>query len=309
MATELTVAALEVPTVERRHLIPASALADYWALTKPEVNLLIVITTWAGFCLGRPASSHSFPFLLLIHTLLGTLLVAGGTGTLNQYIERRFDAQMRRTARRPLAAGRISPYGALWFGILLSCAGGIYLAVAVNELASVLAVLTLVSYLFLYTPLKRKTPLCTLVGAFPGAMPPLIGWAAASGRLSLEAWMLYAIVFLWQFPHFMAIAWMYREDYVRAGYLVLPLGERRDSFTAWQSLVPPLALLPLSLTPTILGHAGSVYLVGALALSSSFLCFGARLALSRSNAIARRLLLASILYLPLVFVLMVLDKV
>jgi heme o synthase len=235
--------------------------------------------------------------------------VAGGTGTLNQYVERRYDAQMRRTARRPLAAGRLEPSAALRFGILLSCAGGIYLAVAVNALASLLAVLTLVSYLFLYTPLKRKTPLCTLVGAFPGAMPPLIGWAAASGTLSFEAWVLYGIVFLWQFPHFMAIAWMYREDYARAGYLVLPLGEQRGPFMAWQILVAPLALIPLSLTPTFLGHAGLIYLVGALLLSSSFFYYGAQLALRRSNVIARRLLFASIVYLPLVFALMVLDKV
>ena len=247
--------------------------------------------------------------MLPIHTLLGTLLVAGGTGTLNQYVERRYDAQMRRTARRPLAAGKLEPSAALRFGILLSCAGGIYLAVAVNALASLLAALTLVSYLFLYTPLKRKTPLCTLVGAFPGAMPPLIGWAAASGTLSFEAWVLYGIVFLWQFPHFMAIAWMYREDYNRAGYLVLPYGERRGPFMAWQSLVAPLALIPLSLTPTFLGHAGSIYLIGALLLGSGFFYYGARLALRRSNVIARRLLFASIVYLPLVFVLMVLDKV
>jgi len=308
-ATESSVAALEVAAVEPRPPMPSNALADYWALTKPEVNLLIVITTWAGFCLGRPSPSHPFPFLLLIHTLLGTLLVAAGTATLNQYMERRFDAQMRRTARRPLAAGRIEPWGALWFGVLLSCAGGLYLAVAVNRLASLLAVLTLVSYLFLYTPLKRKTPFCTLVGAFPGAMPPLIGWAAASGKLSLEAWVLYAMLFLWQFPHFMAIAWMYREDYSRAGYLVLPLGERRGAFAAWQSLAPAAALVPLSLTPSILFHAGSFYSVGALLLSSSFLYFGARLALRRSNLMARQLLLASIVYLPLVFVLMMLDKV
>ena len=307
MATETTLAALEVAAGERRHL--TQALADYWTLTKPEVNLLIAITTFAGFCLALPTQSHPFPFMLLIHTLLGTLLVAGGTGTLNQYIERDYDAQMRRTARRPLAAGRLKPSAALRFGILLSCAGGIYLAFAVNLLASVLAVLTLVTYLFLYTPLKRKTPLCTLAGAFPGAMPPLIGWAAASGTLSLEAWVLYGIVFLWQFPHFMAIAWMYREDYARAGYLVLPLGERRGPFMAWQSLVAPLALIPLNLTPTFLGHAGLIYLVGALLLSSSFFYYGARLALRRSNVIARRLLFASIVYLPLVFVLMVLDKV
>ncbi len=309
MATETTVAALEMAGVDERHLARSKALADYWALTKPEVNFLIVITTFAGFCLALPNRSHPFPFMLLIHTLLGTLLVAGGTGTLNQYIERRFDAQMRRTARRPLAAGRLEPSAALRFGILLSCAGGIYLAVAVNPIASLLAVLTLVSYLFLYTPLKRKTPLCTLVGAFAGAMPPVIGWAAASGRLSLEAWVIYAMLFLWQFPHFMAIAWMYREDYARAGYLVLPFVERRGIFMAWQSLLPPLALVPLSLTPTVLGHAGLIYLVGALLLSSGFFYYGARLALRRSNAVARRLLFASIIYLPLVLVLMVLDRV
>jgi heme o synthase len=198
MATGRTIAALEVVGVERPRLMLPKTLADYWALTKPEVNFLIAITTAAGFCLARPAQSHSFPFALLIHTLLGTLLVAGGTGTLNQYVERRFDAQMRRTARRPLAAGRTEPSAGLRFGVLLSCAGAAYLALAVNALASLLAVLTLVSYLFLYTPLKRKTPLCTLAGAFPGAMPPLIGWAAASGKVSLEAWVLYGIVFLWQ---------------------------------------------------------------------------------------------------------------
>jgi heme o synthase len=308
VATEPTVAALEMAGLERRHRLSSKVLGDYWALTKPEVNFLIAITTLAGFCLGRPAQSHPFPFTLLIHALLGTLLVAGGTATLNQYVERRFDAQMRRTARRPLAAGRLEPSAVLGFGILLSCAGGIYLAVAVNALASLLAVLTLVSYLFLYTPLKRKTPLCTLVGAFSGAMPPLIGWAAASGRLSLEAWVLYGILFLWQFPHFMAIAWMYREDYARAGYLVLPLGEQRGAVMAWQSVVPSLGLIPLSLAPTLLGHAGLVYLAGALPLSSSFFYYGVRLALRRSNALARRLLFGSIIYLPLVFVLMVLDK-
>ena len=199
--------------------------SDYWTLTKPEVNFLIAVATLTGFYLGRPAQLDHFPWLRLVHTLLGTLLVAGGTGTLNQYVERHYDAQMRRTARRPLAAGRLTPPAVLWFGIALSSLGSIYLAIAVNTLGGVLTIATLASYLFLYTPLKRKTPLCTLVGAFPGAMPPLIGWAAASGRLSLEAWILYAMLFLWQFPHFMAIAWMYREDYDRAGYFV----QYRDS--------------------------------------------------------------------------------
>jgi protoheme IX farnesyltransferase len=223
MATEPTIVPIEI---EQRYPVRSyTALAEYWALTKPEVNSLIAVTTFAGFYLGYPIHSHHFPFTLLIHTLLGTLLVASGTGTLNQFFERCFDAQMRRTARRPIPAGRVEPASALHFGIFLSSAGSIYLAVAVNVLVSLLAVLTVVTYLFLYTPLKRETPLCTLVGALPGAMPPLIGWAAASGNLGLGAWVLYAFVFLWQFPHFMAIAWMYREDYARAGYLVLPHGE------------------------------------------------------------------------------------
>jgi protoheme IX farnesyltransferase len=273
------------------------------------VNLLIAITALAGFCLGRPNEPGPFPWMRLISTLLGTLLVAAGTGTLNQYIERRYDAQMRRTAHRPLAAGRLEPSAALWFGIVLSAAGGIYLALAVNVLASLLAMVTLVSYLFLYTPLKRKTPLCTLVGAFPGAMPPLIGWAAASGNLSLGAWMLCGTVFLWQLPHFMAIAWMYRQDYARAGYLVLPLGKWRDRLVTWQTLVPSLLLIPVTLTPVLLGHGGATYLVGALVLSCGFLCYAVRLALRKSNTVARQLLFASIAYLPLTFLLLVLSQV
>src|SRR5438132_13634158 len=261
MATQSSIAALECAKARRRDLVRSKVSADYWALTKPEVNFLILITTFAGFCLARPVESYDFPFLLLVHTLVGVLLVASGAGALNQFVERRFDAQMRRTARRPLASGRLEPAAVLWFGILLSCAGGVYLAMAVNALASLLATLTLLSYLFLYTPLKRRTPLCTVVGAFPGAMPPLIGWAAASGRLSFDAWVLFGVLFLWQFPHFMAIAWMYREDYDRAGYLVLPRGSRRIRFMAWQTVLPALALIPLGLIPGFLGRAGCVYTV------------------------------------------------
>jgi heme o synthase len=306
VATEPTIAPI---AVERRYPVRAdSALADYWALTKPEVNSLIAVTTFAGFYLGYPIDSHHFPFALLAHTLLGTLLVASGTGTLNQFFERVFDAQMRRTARRPIPAGRVEPASARHFGIFLSSAGSIYLAVAVNVQASLLAVLTAVTYLFLYTPLKRKTPLCTLVGALPGAMPPLIGWAAASGNLGLGAWVLYAFVFLWQFPHFMAIAWMYREDYARAGYLVLPHDDRRGRFMAWQSVLPLLLLALMTPTPVLLGKAGLLYLIGASVLTSGFLCFGAQLAFRKSNLAARSLLFASIIYLPLVFVLMVLDQ-
>jgi heme o synthase len=283
-------------------------VSDYWALTKPEVNFLIAVATFTGFYLGHAPEPQGFPFLLLIHTLLGTLLVASGTGTLNQYIERRFDAQMRRTARRPLAAGRLNASGVLCFGVALSAVGISYLAIAVNVLASLLAIATMLSYLFLYTPLKRKTPLCTLVGAFPGAMPPLIGWAAASGRLSLAAWALYAVLFLWQLPHFMAIAWMYRDDYSRAGYLVLPNGKSNADFMGWLTVLPLLGLNLVSLIPAFTGHAGPVYPVGALLIGSSFLYFGAQLARRKSNSAARRLLQASIIYLPLVFILLMIGK-
>jgi len=310
MAKETESTALVAVAVERRYRASRSqgTLADYWELTKPEVNLLILITTGAAFYLGYPTQGHLFPFALLIHTLLGTLLVAGGTGTLNQFVEWRFDAQMRRTAWRPIPAGRLAPSAALRFGILLTVAGSIYLAAAVNTLASFLAVLTSVSYLFLYTPLKRRTPLCPLVGALPGAIPPLIGWAAASGGLSLESSILYALLFLWQLPHVTAIAWMYREDYERAGYLVLPQGEGQGSAMAWQSILPTVLLVPISIIPMLGSHAGLIYPAGALVLSSTFFCFGAELAIRRSNLAARRLLLASIIYLPFVLLLMVLDK-
>ena len=309
MQTEATIERIALlARLESRDRSVVGILANYWALTKPDVNFLIAITVFAGFCLARPTTLQSFPYALLIHTLLGTLLVAGGSGTLNQVIERRFDSQMRRTSRRPLVAGNISPLRALWFGILLSSCGAIYLALAVNLLSSLIAVLTLAGYLAIYTPLKRKTPLCTFVGALPGAAPPLIGWAAASGKLSFEAWLLFSMLFLWQFPHFMAIAWMYREDYDRAGYRVLPESGKRHRFVALQSILPALLMVPLSLMPALLGEEGRTYLVGAALLSSAFLYSAARLALDRSNAIARRLLLASIVYLPSIFLLLLLDR-
>ncbi|HZW79912.1 MAG TPA: heme o synthase [Candidatus Deferrimicrobiaceae bacterium] len=287
---------------------PLAALADYWALTKPEINFLIGLATFTGFYLGWTSRPGNFPFLLFIHTLLGTLLVASGTGTLNQYFERVFDAQMRRTARRPLASGRMQPSSALSFGIFLSIAGAAYLAIAVNILACLLAVFTLLSYLFIYTPLKRKTPLCTLVGALPGAMPPLIGWAAATGRLSYEAWALYLILFLWQFPHFMAIAWMYRDDYDRAGYVVLPNGESRFRIVTLQCILPLLALFPVGLVPTSAAHAGILYFIGATLLGLCFFHRGTQFVLHRTHTSARRLLVASIIYLPSLFVLMILLR-
>jgi protoheme IX farnesyltransferase len=285
-----------------RGLARSTLLSDYWALTKPEVNFLILITTLLGFYLGCGRGAGPFPFAALLNTLLGTLLVASGTATLNQYIERKFDAQMRRTARRPAAAGRLKPAAVLAFGIALAVAGSMYLAAAVNPLASMLAVLTLLTYLFVYTPLKRKTSMCVLVGAFPGAMPPLIGWAAASSGLNVQAWMLYAILFFWQFPHFMAIAWMYREDYDRAGYLVLPKGAARVPFVILQTLLPLLALIPISLISLSMQHAGVLYWVGLLP-GLGFLCFGLEFVTKWSRLAARRLLFASIAYLPLWFVL------
>jgi protoheme IX farnesyltransferase len=293
----------ELGSFESQHgRFAGSTLSDYWALTKPEVNFLILITTGVGFYLGSRDAARPLSFLALFNTLLGTLLVASGTGTLNQYIERKFDAQMRRTARRPAAAGRLKPAAVLAFGIVLAGAGSVYLAAAVNPLTSVLAILTLLSYLFVYTPLKRKTSLCVLVGAFPGAMPPLIGWAGASGRLSIEAGILFAILFLWQFPHFMAIAWMYREDYDRAGYLVLPKGNMRIPFVTLETLLPLLALIAISIVQFPTRHAAIVGCAEAL-LSVGYLYFGLDFVFQRSRAAARRLLAASIVYLPLLFVL------
>ena len=279
---------------------------DYWTLTKPEVNFLVLISTLAGFYL---ASQGPVDLKLLFHTLAGTLLVASGTATLNQYLEREVDARMRRTANRPLPLGRVSPAGALGFGVFISVAGGLYLALVVNPLASFLALFTLATYLLVYTPLKSKSPWCTFIGAFPGAMPPLIGWAAVRGSLSLEAWVLYAMLFLWQFPHFLSIAWMYREDYARAGLLMLPEGDRDGRVTGRQVLAYSLALLPVSLLPTLTGLVGPIYFVGALLMGVVFLNYGVRLALSRTNALTKRLLMASVIYLPVVFALMMLDKV
>jgi protoheme IX farnesyltransferase len=285
--------------LQERHSSASTLLSDYWALTKPEVNFLILITTFVGFYLAS-ASDGRFSFVRLFNTLLGTLLVASGTGTLNQYVERHFDAQMRRTARRPAAAGRLTPSAVLAFGTALAITGSIYLAIAVNLLASALAALTLLTYLFVYTPLKRKTPLCVLVGAFPGAVPPLIGWVAASGRLDIEAWILYAMLFLWQFPHFMAIAWMYREDYDRAGYLVLPKGNARTPFVTLETLLPLLALVAISILQFPARHAAIFYCAAAF-LGTGFTYFGWQFVFERSRVAARRLLTASIIYLPLLY--------
>ena len=273
----------------------ASRLRDYYTLTKPEVNLLILMTTSAGYYLG---SEGEFKIGRLVSTLIGTLLVASGTATLNQFMERRYDAQMRRTANRPLVSGRLSAREAFWFGILLSVAGGLYLALAVNTLAALLAVSTLLSYLLVYTPLKRKTPLCTALGAIPGAMPTLIGWAGASAGIGRQAWLLFAILFLWQFPHFLAIALMYRDDYSRAGFRMLPSFDVEGKFTKAEILVFTVVLVLATMLPAMAG--GATFLLCMSAAGAFFLYHTGKLAASDSKLLPSRVVHASVIYLPVV---------
>jgi protoheme IX farnesyltransferase len=281
-----------------------SKARDFYVLTKPEVNLLILITTSAGYYLGVRGPFH---FAEMIHTLLGTLLVASGTATLNQWMERVWDARMRRTANRPLPSGRVTPREALVLGLLLSVAGGVYLALFVNQLSSLLATSTLLSYLLVYTPLKRRTPFCTLLGAFPGAMPTLIGWAGASNSLDRQAIYLFAVLFLWQFPHFLAIALMYREDYERAGYRMLPRFDLDSRFTRAEIVVFTLGLIAVTVLPGI-GNFGFSY-AGLLLIAGGFLLYhSVKLAGSGSRLLAGRLLHASVLYLPVVLAIMAAAK-
>jgi protoheme IX farnesyltransferase len=281
-----------------------SKVRDYYVLTKPEVNLLILITTSAAYYLGLRGSFHVAG---MVHTLLGTLLVASGTATLNQWMERVWDARMRRTAKRPLPSGRVSAREALVFGLLLSIAGGVYLAIFVNWLSSLLAISTLLTYLLVYTPLKRRTAFCTLLGAFPGAMPILIGWAGAANSISAQAIYLFAILFLWQFPHFLAIALMYREDYARAGYRMLPRFDVDCRFTRFEIVVFTAALIMITVMPAV-SHAGFAYPI-SLVIAGCFLLYNSlRLAASASRVFACRLLHASVIYLPIVLTIMAVGK-
>ncbi|HEY4054308.1 MAG TPA: heme o synthase [Terriglobales bacterium] len=281
-----------------------SRLRDYYILTKPEVNLLILMTTSAGYYLGLRGPFH-LPGL--INTLVGTLLVASGTATLNQWMEIPWDGRMRRTANRPLPSARISAREAFIFGAFLSISGGLYLAFLVNRLSSLLAISTFLSYLLVYTPLKRRTPLCTLLGAFPGAMPTLIGWAGAAATINLQAMFLFAVLFLWQFPHFLAIALMYREDYERAGYRMLPRFDLDSRFTRTEILAFTGALIVTTMLPA-LAHPGTLYL-GSMILAGAFLLYHAiRLAQGASRVLASRLLHASVIYLPVVLAIMALAK-
>ncbi len=284
-------------------------MRDYISLTKPRITWLILMSTGVGYFFGlRGVSLWQINFWALLHTIVGTGLIASGTAALNQWYERDADAKMRRTSDRPLPAGRLDARRAMAFGVALAIAGFAELAWFVNLLSGVLGVATLVSYLFLYTPLKQRSWLSTTVGAFPGAMPPMIGFAAASGTLTAQAWVLFAILFLWQFPHFYAIAWMYRDDYARAGIRMLPVVEPDGQSTARQIILFASLLIPVSLAPGLLGMSGKIYLLGALALGVWFLYSGVRVATERSILRARGVLLVSVFYLPLLYGLMLLDR-
>jgi protoheme IX farnesyltransferase len=283
----------------------AEKISAYVELTKPRITLLVVLTAAAGFCLG---SAEGVDYVRLLNMCAGIALLSSGIATLNQYIERDLDRLMRRTESRPLPSGKLAAGRAMWFGVALSATATAYLAVSINALSAALGLVTLASYLFLYTPLKTRTTLSTVLGAFPGAMPPFIGWVAARGGAGLEAWILFAILFLWQFPHFLAIAWMYREDYARAGVKMLPVVEPEGRVTGQQIISYTLMLLPVSLLPFFVSLAGSAYLAGAVVLGLIFLYFSVRAALVRTVSQARRLLLASVLYLPALFALMVINS-
>ena len=279
-------------------------VSDFVALTKPEITFLVLLATAVGCVMG----SESIDRLILLHAVCGTALIASGAAALNQYLERFHDATMRRTANRPLPAGRLSPREALYFGTGLSASGTLYLALSANALTSMIGLIALLSYLLVYTPLKRRTHLCTLIGAFPGAAPVLMGWSAAQGSLAPQAWLLYATLFLWQFPHFLAIAWLYREDYAQAGMLMLPRenNDRRSSFrTMW---VASIGLVSTTLVPSLIGMTGKLYFHVALWLGLGLLFFVYRISSRPSKNAARQLLKATVIYLPLLYLVMILDR-
>ena len=301
-----TTVTLPDTTETAKHTTFARRAADYVELIKPRLVVMILITTAAGFYLG---AQQSVDWLLCLHTLVGAGLTAGGVLGLNQYLERDVDAQMKRTQERPLPGGRMNPLEALIVGVVLTGSGMLYLAFIVNTLSGFVISLIVVSYLFLYTPLKRKTSLCTLIGAVPGALPPVVGWVAARGTLTGEAWVLFAILFFWQLPHSLAIAYIYREDYAKAGFRLLPVIHPDGASTCRQIVINCVALLGIGLLPALYNVAGSIYFFMALVSGVAFLAFGIYLARTRSIKAARYLLYASLLYLPVVFITMALDKI
>jgi len=280
-------------------------LADFFELAKPRVVLMVLITAFVGFYLG---SGEVPNYLLLFKMLFGTALTAGGTLALNQYLERETDALMNRTRRRPLPDHRVQPHEALWFGVTIAVAGLVYLALAVNILSALVTAFITLSYLVLYTPMKPRSSLCMLVGAVPGALPPVIGWVAARGSMDIAAWVLFAIMFLWQVPHTLAIARLYCEDYAKAGIQFLPVIEPDGESTNRQIVSHSAALLAVSLLPTLLGSAGPIYFAVAFVLGSGFLTYGIRLVLQSTRQRARQLLFASLIYLPVLLLVMALDR-
>jgi protoheme IX farnesyltransferase len=282
-------------------------MGRYLELTKPRITCFILMSTAIGFVCGMNAGV-SWTWLTMLHTLLGTALIASGTAALNQWYEREADAKMDRTSARPIPSGRVTAPHALLFGIFLSLAGFADLWLGANLLTAMLGLFTLVSYLFLYTPMKQRSPHSTTLGAIPGAMPPLIGFAAASGTLNWNAWILYAILFLWQFPHFYAIAWMYRADYAKAGIRMLPVAEPDGESTSRRMLYFSLALLPISMLPKFFAMAGNFYLAGALVLGLIYVYASLRSVFDCTVLRARQVLFASVLYLPFLYGLLLLDR-
>ena len=307
MATDST---LKTPACARSTAAYARAacrfIAELWELTKPEINLLIAITVAGSFLMARRGWGL-VSILQAARITAATLLVSSGAAALNQFMERDFDSRMRRTRRRPLVTGRIAPRHAALLGTAMSIIGLLSLALWAGRVPMFTAGATLLLYLLAYTPLKRVSPVCTVIGSIPGAASPLIGWSAATGTLDRGAWVLYSLVLLWQFPHFMAIAWMYREDYDRAGYRVLPGVQSRKRFTALHAAIPAILLIPVSLLPWISKQDGSVYLAGAILLGVSFASLALRFSVKTDNIAARHLLFSSIIYLPAIFLLLILD--
>jgi protoheme IX farnesyltransferase len=293
-------------TARTAELTTTNKLNAYVALTKPDVSFLVLMTTAAGYYMGVHGPVN---WLHMIHVVVATMMIAAGTAALNHYVERESDRTMRRTASRPLPAGQLTPNEALAFGVALSIAGALDLYISAGFLACALGVVTCLSYLLAYTPLKKRTVWATFVGAFPGAIPPMIGWVAATGTLDRGAWLLFLILFCWQFPHFHAISWMYREDYARAGIMMLPVVDRDGQRTFRQIILYAAALVAVSLLPAILGLAGVLYFFGALVTSTALVQVCLWAASSRTNARAKWLMHATVLHIPVLLGLMIYDKI
>lgn len=281
-------------------------IADFKEMTKPGITLMVVLTSGLGYLL---AGGETFSFTLLVFTLLGTGLVSGGASALNHVLERDTDALMLRTANRPLPTGRVDPDVALLFGVTVAVTGLLVLYFAVNPLTALLGVAALAGYVFVYTPLKRRSSLATIIGAVPGAIPPMMGWSAVRNEIDLAAWVLFGLLFFWQMPHFLAIAWLCREDYAKGGFPLLTVSDQDGSRTGRQAVLWGAALVPVSLMPSALGLMGTLYFVGALVLGLVYLAFGLAFARTRTTPAARRLMFASILYFPAVLLVMLLDRV